>query len=375
MTDDTTKLLVQTQLGNFMESMLLRRNINADRTWYYAMDRFFQYLSTSQSENYSDYNEESINDYINQLSSNNQSAASIKKFVDILLLFSEFIEKNVEKEKLKIPKVFLDEVPHVENESDLIHTENVLFLKVKEFSEELDLQTEVTSLEDSSQLPYDKLRDSWRNYLLFRLLAETNLDGEDVIHLNLKDYQGGTLNVGKKEVLLSENLASILQEYCNYREKYDAFIYSRRMMNEINFAGKGINELLSDKEMREFLNLGLQEKLERIESLLSEQLGIEDKIQQIELNGEETEEEIVEDLEEEADAIARKITEWKKIMVFERKRGDYGFNEAMFVTDSYLRMTPSALQEVMVRESFPVETLKNTEIIKSGFHFKDRNFF
>ncbi|SDZ63532.1 hypothetical protein SAMN05421736_12359 [Evansella caseinilytica] len=349
---------ITNQINDFMERTLLKRNLDADRTWEYTLKFFFDYLRKNHAAMFPGFHEKEVNDYIEYLRSSGKSSARIHEQVDVLLAFARFSNKELNKEHLNLPVYHGAEPPLIEREEDLQHTESLLFEVVQQNVKEIDWNEE-PRLEDLLYHPYDKCRDSIRDFLLFRLVIETGIAPAEIVSLNISDlHSSESLKVKNREFLLSKNLFRVLTEYVAFRKKYDRAIFIQKVMHDINSGGKRIHQLYSER--KDFFASPLQEKLAAIEALLNEQLQLEEEILRLEDAEEKSAEAAVHTLEEKADALEEALSEMKMILVFERKGNDYQFNPAMFVSDRYHRMTTDMVAEAMKKTSFPPEMLHNT---------------
>ncbi|MBU9720614.1 MULTISPECIES: hypothetical protein [Bacillaceae] len=342
---------------DFTEGMIIRRNTDADRTWYYILKGFFEYIQEENTTGYPHYTENTINSYLNYLAEKENSPFLVNRQKDIIISFSKYINKSIDPEKIKNPKVTM-EIPLLVEEADINDTENLLYQQVSRIRDEVKKVNQPT-YDLLPTIPYEKFRDGMRNYLIFRLIIETGVDDKDILQLNIDSLYDNSIRLNNKKIPLQPYTIELLKEYISFRKEYDKWIFEQKLIQDVNFAGKRINELVTDDEMKHFFTLTLQEKLGEIEDQLTKQLMIEENIQELEDIDDEKLEKEIEALETDADHIAAKINEMKKIIVFERKIADYEFNDALFIINN-LRVTSNFITETMKKEAFPIPLLQNT---------------
>ncbi|MCD8509555.1 MAG: site-specific integrase [Bacillus sp. (in: Bacteria)] len=347
----TNKQQASEKVKHFAETMLLRRNVEADRTWFYTMERFMSFLWEHKQDYFPNFQEREVNDYIDHLRNLEKTPSEIQRNIEVILTYGSYANKELDRTKLDFD--FLEKLDSatVEEEKDLLHTEGLLFEKI------LSTQKEMGENVGSD---HGLLRSQMRNYLMYRLVLETGLDIEELITLKAEGLQeDGHLFIHNRSLPLSTNLYQLLKEYLEYRKKYDEPLHMNWAVAEVDsLQGRGsINE---DEIMKEFHAVELPKKLEIIETLLGEQLALEEEVFQLEMNSDDTPLEKIEVLEEEIDDIVEKINQLKAVLVLERKKDEFIFHPRMFVSDSYQNMELDFVDEVMKMEAFPVKILQYT---------------
>lgn len=347
----TNKQQAFDKVKDFSDTMLLRRNMEADRTWFYTMERFMVFLWDQKQDDFPVFHEEAVNDFIAQLRSFEKSPSAIQRNIEVIVAYANYFNQKLDKSKLDF--TFLEKLDPVtvEEEKDLLHTEEMLFAKIK---------AALTQLGDRVGREHANFRNLLRNYLMYRLVLETGLDIEELITLKSDGLQeDGHLFIHNRSVPLSPNLYQLLVEYMDFRKEYDEVLHIKWAVSEVDSL-QGRTSSVQDLMMVEFLAAELPKKLEIIETLLGEQLALEEEVLQLEMNDDDTQEEKIEILEEEIDDIVEKINHMKATLVLDRKKEEFVFHPRMFVSDSYQNMDLDFVNEVMKMEAFPVKVLQYT---------------
>ncbi|MFA9556984.1 hypothetical protein ACERII_06760 [Evansella sp. AB-rgal1] len=350
------------EIDIFFKVMLDKPKVEADRTWLYSLKRFFQYITLHTNDNIS-FTVESINSYIQYLQEKGKSETYIKKNVYVIYTFAHYKQMNIIKEKISIKIEDKIDVSMVEEEDDIYHTEELLYERIKETTNNLILsrKPEIYELHNNS---YSDLRVKWQDYLLFRLVLETGIDIDDLTSVSMEDIYEDRVTINDRDIPILGSIAKLLHQYIGFRKQFDKATFTQLVMFHMGIRSSSISELYADKNYKYFLEKDLSEKIAEIESHLMQQVSIEEKIQEIEMLNEDTHNDKVEVLEEELDGIAEKIGNMKAILVFERKLNEYNFNNALFVTERYTKMDQSDILNGLIRESFPLHKLQNSCIEK-----------
>ncbi|MDG5787180.1 hypothetical protein QA612_06720 [Evansella sp. AB-P1] len=355
---------MESEIEEFTHIMLLKEDNDGDRSWKYHLERFIHFLKEIGGENGTFFNEDQINRYIDELQSKEKDSLYIKEVLDGIVAFSQYKRIPLDKEKLKIPVTNENEkFLLIDEEEDLYRTEKELFNKLMELSSQLSLH-EVPPLSALSKTgSYIQFRNIFKEYVLFRIVVETGLDETELHEMNLESFykMNGEIIINQKKVPLTPNTNHVCSAYVSFREKFDETIFIQKKLFDVDTTGISLDELLEEEQMMTFFECDLTSKVEKIESLLLEQVNIEEEIALLE---EDTEEEKIEDLEEKADDIAEQIMNMKMLVALDRKISEYEFNNGMFVTDRYTRMTENDILEALERTSFPIHKLQNTAIKK-----------
>ena len=250
-----------------------------------------------------------------------------------------------------------EEFPMIEVDRDVYLMESRLYERTKEIGKSLIL-TKQPTIKEGLGKKYGIFRDLYRDYLMFRLVIETAIDSRELVDLDLTSVSSDLEIILKnRKIQLSPNLQKLLQDYIYFRKTFDKTIFIQKIINDLN-AREKISNVYSDEEMSEFINLALPKKLEKIEELVTNQLEMEEEVRELEEVNQDLDK--IEQLEEVADTVAEKINDYKNILIFERKKGEYEFNSALFVSSSYTRLHEGEALELMDKESFPLEALQNT---------------
>ncbi|MDQ0254693.1 site-specific recombinase XerD [Evansella vedderi] len=328
---------IRKQILDFSESMLLKRNVGANRTWRFSLERFVDFINDKGL----DFDVGAVNEYIGYLEGKEMGRSDIQRVVEVIFSFGEFV--NIPLDKGRVNFKFADKLdPVTVLEEDIIRTEKVLYEAV------------VTGEEGD----FGKKRDTMRNYLMFRLILETGMDTLELIRLDTDSLQdNGLLMIHDREVPLSQGLQDLIREYISFRKKYDESLFMDQVAFEVNSL-KGSNDLQQDRELEQFYRLALPEKLEKIELLLGEQMRLEEEVLQLEMLDDGENDEKIAELEDEIDSIVERINERKSVLVLERKTGEYEFNPAMFVMEGYHRLVEDVVEEILKMEAFPVQLLQ-----------------
>lgn len=349
------QLNVNEQIQEFTEIVLMRDNVVCDRTWTFSLERFFQFIQEKYPEQYPDFNVIIINDYIDYLEEKKKERATIANFIRAIITYSQYLRKEINKKEIKTIKMEKDDHPYIDEEEDLYKMEAFLFHKIKEDIAKINM----LNRSKYKDVPYNRLRASLQNYLMFRLVIETSIAANEIAQLTIDSIQDdGTLQLNNRTIPLKQNTFHIFQKYIDFRKKFDRTIYEQHVLKE-TFHGKIPFDTM--ERVEQFLEKSQEEKLNEINATVYEQILIEEKIQELEEKGEV---EKIYALENRLDELSEKSDAMKKIMVYERKLTEYTFNEALFVTSHYERLDEKDVIQMMETESLPIYKLQNTIINK-----------
>ncbi|MEW9672401.1 tyrosine-type recombinase/integrase [Ammoniphilus sp. 3BR4] len=218
---------IRKKIKEYVESELMGKTQDTQITYYYTIEKFMEFLFLNGFENLPQFTEKEINAYYHRLYDEKKSSFYINRTFYPISSFARFMDIKLEKKKVALPKAedLRDIQPRSLEDERVEQLENFLYLELKKQQDKAA---------KSLLFCTGKIRDKFRNYVLYRLMVQCglriseaiNLDIEDVV-LDGKREESRFLHVhqgkGRKprKIPIPMDLKHVLADYIQFREEKD----------------------------------------------------------------------------------------------------------------------------------------------------------
>ena len=250
-----------------------------ERTYYYALEKFFEYVIVQRYETYPRFDELVINEFIQTTYRvDEKSAYYVNRLVAAIMAFADFLEgegmhaayfqKPINRKLLQLPKIpRLAEIQPRSLDKDQIYCAEEYLHKRYSVVEE--------RVKRGGTGCYSAYRDSMRNLFLFRVLLYGGLRISEALALDFDDVKIGESQKtsyfvvrgkgGKaRRVPILPEIREDLKTYIAWRKQYDVFVEFEKEMRHLNTGRKKIEHFLTAEELKTV------EKLDQEKELLDE---------------------------------------------------------------------------------------------------------
>lgn len=269
---------VRENLALYIETELEGNALETQRSYYYSLELFFEYLITDFKDSFPSYTEKEVNSFIRSLGK--KSPSYINRIFNAIYSYSIFKGVLLDKKKIALPKQidYKQIQPRSLSDKRMDTIENHLYMQ---YIKQKEKSKKKKFLPNTS-----KVRDKLRNYILYRLMVQTSLRISEALSLDLDDIhlegkreESRYLVVrGKgnkfRKVPIHLELKDILSYYIEFRKQNDEEIEFEkrffRLLNKrlIQSDIDGIQENLTKGERKTLEDLGKKESLSFPEKLL-----------------------------------------------------------------------------------------------------------
>lgn len=245
---------VRDSINDFIK--LMAGSDTTKKTYRFSLETFFEYLIKHHYNDYPNYNEEKLNEFIRFMYNHEKkSTYYVNRLFTAVLSYSKSIGKKIDRElaaKKDLPKLpKLTQIkPRSLSDDRMNLAEHFL---IKEFQRsEAKLETMPFALCRGA------VRDKWRNLLIFRLCLDCCLRIQEAVGLTFDDIvlKGSTphLNVkGKgnkpRQVPLPDYLVSDIKQYIKWRKENDIYVEVEKEIRHVNNGRKSIEQFLTSDEI------------------------------------------------------------------------------------------------------------------------------
>ncbi|MDD9309749.1 tyrosine-type recombinase/integrase [Cytobacillus firmus] len=327
---------IREKLLYFIENELVGNAAETQRSYYYSLELFFEYLLNNFTDHFPHYTEKEVNQFIKSLGK--KSPSYIHRIFNAIHNYSMFIGVPLNKKRIALPKQtdYKQIQPRSLSNERMDSIENRLYL-------EYIKQKEKNEQRKGSAFPNTgKVRDKLRNYILYRLMVQTSLRISEAISLDFVDifldgkreesrylYIKGKGNKHRK-VPIPKELKELLTFYIDFRKQYDEEIEFEKLYFKL------LNKRLSGKEYE-----GILENLTEAEQKALDELNNKDN-----LNFGE----ILLSLDIQSNALRRYI------------ENTFKQNTALFISNRGKRVSKDAMLKMFSKEGIRSHDLRHTAI-------------
>jgi len=261
-----------------------------EKTYYYGLERFFEYVMFNTYDTYPKFNEEVINRFVHTVHQvEKKSVYYVNRLVTCIVSFSEFVaetgkmsrylENPINRKQLHVPNMpkLADMPPRILADERIIKAENYLLERYgrAEFRMEKSLLIAAAAGYGHRGV----YRDAFRNLLLFRLILDGGLLISEALGLDFDDVHIGktaedsyfVIRKGKKErrvPIFSAELREDLDTYMKWRKENDIEIEWEKEMRHYQTGRKALSQFLSDEPLQQVREI--QKKIDSLSSTKEE---------------------------------------------------------------------------------------------------------
>lgn len=359
--DDVKKLLQQ--INDYITSLTVKEETKS--LYFYCLQSFYEWLFYMKTDQFPNVSTEVINEYLQTYDATNyyknlaiKQVLKIEKTYNKQIKFDAVHWKNpVEKEQTIYSQRFLAEV-----EVNLLKNLGAHKRQIEDYNDYLrSIGHEPHS--------YSRLRDLMRNWIYFRLAAETMLKSRELIALNFENIDFEQLRItiikqNKKQVVaITKQTAIYLAKYKKFRNVYDDKIeeekhYYRWMYGtELKDRNKKEEEMalispyLNDLERREFNQIN--DSLKKI----NEQIDVQKTSKHEKSKVMQSIGELRKERKQLNNKFAKKYAEVKRKY---SEQMDENMKSALFVSSHSKRVNVNTMEKVMNNLGVTTEVLRVT---------------
>ncbi|MGG3800591.1 hypothetical protein [Metabacillus fastidiosus] len=356
------KIILQ-QINDYISSLTVKEETKS--LYFYCLQSFYEWLFYTNPEQFPSVTAEVINKYLQAYdASNYYKNLAIKQVLKL--------QKNYHKH-LKMEGVhWQSPAPKVQtfySETILIETEVKLLKNLGTHKRQIEDYNHYLRSIGHEPHSYSRLRDLMRNWIYFRLAAETMLKSRELIALNFENIDFENLRIviekgNKKQIVaITKQTADYLKKYKKFRNAYDDTIeeekhYYRWMYGSVlKDKNKKEEEMalilpfLNDLERREFNEI--EDALKKInEQIVFQKKPEYEKVKEVQSLGE-----LRRERKELNNRFARKYAEVKRKY---SNKLDENMKSALFVSSHSKRVNVNTMEKILNQLDITTEVLRVT---------------
>jgi integrase len=360
--DDVKQLLEQ--INTYISGLIVQEETKS--LYFYCIQSFYEWMFYIKRENFPRVTVADINEYLDVYQATDYyKNLAIKQVLKIQEIRRERIDIGGIKwnEVSKPPHYFYKEAQLLEAEMKLLDNLASHRRQIEDYNNYL----RSTGMEPHS---YSRLRDHMRNWIYFRLAAETMLKSKELIALNFEDIDLDNLRIiakkrkGKQIVAITKDTATYLVKYQEFRKAYDD-----KIEEEKHYFRWMYGSVLKDKSKKEeelarikpFFNDYERKEFSQLDHELATINGQIESLRQLSKREQTKQSLSLGELRTERKALNNKFA--KKYAEVKRKyseKADQSMKEAVFVSSHSKRVNSNTMEKILSNLDLTTEGLRMT---------------